>query len=347
MVMDIVNVAMSNFVEQLRVWNTYRQVSTGIDYSNRIDYFSKLPCYHYTDIHSINSSNSNVLVIDNLTEGLHSKHYFAQYDKTKHYIIISNDTWNNVTDSGLADYTLIWQPFFLLDFVTTATSPFKYNFYTNKLYDFNYPKANVFMSTTGNVRPDRTHFMDQVLTDIPYNNFIYRYSGEDFGKPSNDLDLLTFKKGEFDPYTSYINSEQFVSVSQTIPIDLYNSAYFNLVVETDHRLDNFFLTEKTVKCLVTGIPFVALSTANFLTGLHKLGFKTYSTIWNESYDMILNFEDRVEAIRELVHSLGNLDWKSKQDELEQIANHNARALLGLDKLANKCFNTLMVELNEC
>lgn len=344
--MNTVNTVMPNLVEELKVWNAY-QTQSGTNYTSLIEYFAKLSCYHYYDTNGINSTESKIIVINNLTEGLHSKDHFRRYKKDKHYIVVSNDIWDRNIDSGLLSFTQIWQPFFLFDFLNTSFSSFKYNFYVDKIYKFHQTKDNIFVSTTGNVRPDRTLFMNRVLSDIPYDNFIYRYSGEDFGESSDHLDLMTFRKGEFDPYTPYINSEHFVNVSQTVPIDLYNSAYFNLVVETDHRLDNFFVTEKTIKCLVTGIPFVVLSSANFLKGLHRLGFKTYSTVWDESYDTVLKFEDRVESIRELVHDLGKIDWKSKQSELEQIANHNARVLLGLDKLANKCFNTLVEELNEC
>ena len=77
------------------------------------------------------------------------------------------------------------------------------------------------------------------------------------------------------------------SISQTLPIDLYNQCRFNLTVETDLDWTNeFFLTEKTVKNLIIGMPFVSVSTPHFLKNLRSLGFETYSSVWDESYDDI-------------------------------------------------------------
>ena len=50
----------------------------------------------------------------------------------------------------------------------------------------------------------------------------------------------------------------------------YNQSYFNIVVETDiNYTDNFFLTEKTVKALLTGMPFVIVGTPDFIKNLQQ------------------------------------------------------------------------------
>ena len=112
---------------------------------------------------------------------------------------------------------------------------------------------------------------------------IVRYSGQNIGIDC-DLDVLNFKKGEFDPYTPILG-QYYHNVSQSIPIQIYNQAYVNLIVETDAKFNHtFFLTEKTIKVLSCGMPFIILSTPKFLENLKKLGFKTYSSLWDESYD---------------------------------------------------------------
>ena len=344
--MNLVKDVMYDFVEEFSTWVTHQQTVYNIDHIKEFEYFCDLPCYEYTDVSVINSCQDNVIVIFNFTEGLHSKHYYSKYNNNKHYIIMCNDIWNtDKVNIGIDNYTVIYWPYFLFDIITTTFSTYKFNFYFNKLYDFVYPKPNYFVSTTGNVRPERTYFLEQIIKDIPYKNYIFKYSGEDFGNPSDHLDLLTFKKGEFDPYTPYINNEHYVNVSQTVPVNLYNSAYFNLLVETDVTLEhNFFVTEKTIKCLITGIPFVVLSTPYFLKQFHELGFKTYSTVWNEDYDNIEDFETRVSAIKDLVHSLGLIDWNKHREELQNIAAYNVRNFLNLDKLATSCFNKLIEEI---
>jgi len=327
--------------EDYKIWATAKSF-----YKNKfkvdIDWFFDLPIFHHTDIDNISKCDSKIIAIDCLTEGIHSINNFRKYPRDKHYIIYSGGNWDKTKyDIGITLYDILYYPFFIFELVDNYFSPRRMCFYLDKHYNFVYPKQYNFVSTTGTVRPERDKIIQQVVKNMNYDNFIYRYSGEDFGQPSKQYDIVNFELGDFDAYTPIIQ-EYYHSVSQTLPIDMYNQCYFNLCVETDCDWDKneFFVTEKTVKCLISGIPFVSVNHPHFLKGLHDHGFRTYNTVWDESYDDELDYEKRLDKISQLVNHLGTINWSSIKSKLEDIASHNMKNLTTLDVILDKFFNNL-------
>jgi hypothetical protein len=219
-------------------------------------------------------------------------------------------------------------------------SPNRFCYYLDKNYQFDYPKPCYFISMVGNVRSERDLLINVLKNNIKYQNYILRYSGEDLGLLSTNLDVIKFNKGEFDPYIP-IFKKYHHDVSQSLPIKIYNQGYVNLVVETnlDYQ-DNFFLTEKTIKCLITGQPFIVVASPYFLQHLRKLGFQTYNMIWNEDYDNILTYQERIVKIQELISDLANIDWMAKKSELMQIQQHNRQTFNNIVHIANEEFINL-------
>jgi hypothetical protein len=296
-----------------------------------------IPAFHYTNIDNINSCNSNIVAIDCLTEGIHCAGFFNQYDPSKHYIIFANGRWNKLQHPEIKiSYDLVYSHYFLWDMLDTYCSPARFCFYVDKEYSFDYPKPSVFTSTIGNVKPYRTMLVEK-LKSLSYDNFILRYSGQDHAMNSKSLDVFEFDPGQFDPYTSIID-KHYHNVSQTVPVNLYNQSYFNLVVETDiDYSDSFFPTEKIIKTLFTGMPFVVVSTPHFLTNLHDLGFKTYNQIWNESYDSELDHNIRLDKIVDLCQQLSSFNWTEHQERLEFIKLYNRNNFLKLQSVADQEF----------
>ena len=86
-----------------------------------------------------------------------------------------------------------------------------------------------------------------------------------------------------------------------------------------------FLTEKIFKPICFRMPFVLSSTAGSLEYLKRYGFKTFNSLWDESYDQITDNHQRLSAIAELLWDLDNL---SRHEMLEihkfsrDIVEHN-------------------------
>ena len=75
-----------------------------------------------------------------------------------------------------------------------------------------------------------------------------------------------------------------MSLSQIIPVNVYNQTAYSVIAETCFH-DNFaFYTEKTSKPIIAQRLFVMFAGQRYLANLRRLGFQTFETIIDESYD---------------------------------------------------------------
>jgi UDPglucose 6-dehydrogenase len=117
----------------------------------------------------------------------------------------------------------------------------------------------------------------------------------------------------------------------------FDDSYFSIVTETtfynnDHprivrygTLDNIFITEKTFKCFPAMHPFIVFAYPNLLSELRKLGYKTFAPFIDESYDTIINDDDRFEAIwKEITRLLHKTpeEWIQWQFGIKEIVEFN-------------------------
>jgi hypothetical protein len=234
---------------------------------------------------------------------------------------------------------LVQSFFFLYLAADTYNNPNRFCYYLDKSYNFDSDKPISFVSTVGHVRKERTYFVEKLKQTLSNKNFILKYSGIDHGLPSDHLDVIKFLPGRFDPYTSIpILEKYYHNVSQSLPMTMYNSARFNIVVETDIDYQNsFFLTEKTIKALLVGMPFVSVSQPNFLHNIRSLGFETYHSLWDESYDQETDYKKRVDMLVNLCNNLCEFDWDANRPQLEMIKYKNQTNVLNLNKVINREF----------
>jgi hypothetical protein len=327
------NDLLNQFLDRYRAWkdhdSVYNHSSELVDIQKS---HSGIPCFYYKDIENINQCNDPVVIIDCITEGKHSRRYFNRYKTNKHYIILSNESHCDKIDLDLKiSYTWITYYYFLFLAAKYYLSPESFGFYIETEYQFYITKPMRFVSTNGSVRNERSHLRNQIINRIQYKNFIFKYSGVDYGMLSDQSDVVKFTSDQFDPYTSI--SKQHHNTGQTLPMDMYNQADFNLVVETDVDYQyGFLLSEKTIKCLITGMPFVIVATPYFLKYLAQLGFYTYGELWDESYDDELDCIKRIDKIVDLCNNLDKFDWAANQSALERIGLKNRSNFLNLNRV---------------
>lgn len=92
----------------------------------------------------------------------------------------------------------------------------------------------------------------------------------------------------------------------------YLDSYFNIVTETCFAEGQVFFTEKILKPLMCLQPFIVLSSPNYLKKIKQLGFKTFDSIWDESYDEIQDNEDRLIKIFRLILKISR--WSLEECE---------------------------------
>ena len=94
-----------------------------------------------------------------------------------------------------------------------------------------------------------------------------------------------------------------------------------------------FITEKTLRALALGQPFLVFNGAGTLNYLRSQGFETYKSMWDESYDNIDDPQKRFDAITDQVKLLAHSHAVFDQHMVKEIAEHNQykfQELAGLD-----------------
>jgi len=111
----------------------------------------------------------------------------------------------------------------------------------------------------------------------------------------------------------------------------YQKLFCEIVCETFTSGKTFFFTEKTMRCIAFKRPFIVHGPKYFLSNLKQLGFQTFDSWWDESYDIDSNYS-RYGSI------LHNIDWIGSQSqdtikkwyqEMQPVLEHNCNVLANL------------------
>ena len=106
----------------------------------------------------------------------------------------------------------------------------------------------------------------------------------------------------------------------------YIDTYFSLVTETVFEYPYSFRTEKTAKVLAMGHPFIVAASVGFYRDLRNLGFRTFGTVIDESFDLVENHQDRMDRIYTIVKDLCDQDLVSFLSECQDICKYNQQHL---------------------
>jgi hypothetical protein len=118
---------------------------------------------------------------------------------------------------------------------------------------------------------------------------------------------------------------ELVSLSQILPVKVYEKTNWCIVAETNYDRNFVFLTEKIAKPIMAKMPFLIIGNPNSLDMLRSLGFKTFDGIIDESYDRMPNLYHRIDAVVKVIEDL-HCDQKVPQ----QILDHNYKILMNTD-----------------
>lgn len=123
----------------------------------------------------------------------------------------------------------------------------------------------------------------------------------------------------------------------------YEATDIEVVLETLFDDTRIQLTEKILRPIACQQPFILSSTAGSLSYLKNYGFRTYDSVWDESYDQILDPDLRLQAIVRLMKEISNWDPQTKAIKLAQaqvIAQYNKKYFF-----SKEFFDLVHCELN--
>lgn len=124
---------------------------------------------------------------------------------------------------------------------------------------------------------------------------------------------------------------------RTFVPEYFKDAYWNIVVETHIDVENVpgvFITEKTWKPIAHAQPFVIMGTPYSLQHLRDLGYQTFGSYIDESYDTITDHVKRTYAVLDVCRYLSSRTDTQLQDinnGLENCIKHNQQLLLSSKK----------------
>lgn len=117
------------------------------------------------------------------------------------------------------------------------------------------------------------------------------------------------------------------NISSMVPHQIYNHTYYSIICETDVRYNDLFcLTEKTGKALYGHRLFVHFGVPGFMAELGRLGFETFGSVIDESYDHIPDPIDRFQAAFDQVIALSKQDPIKILNQIKPVLIHNHNQL---------------------
>ena len=161
-------------------------------------------------------------------------------------------------------------------------------------------------------------------------------------------DSHQFKNSIWRPVTVLENhfpiSQAHSHYSADFDIEDYESTDIEVVLETLFDDGRLHLTEKSLRPIAVGQPFILAGTQGSLEYLRSYGFKTFGAVWDESYDLVEDPAERLIQIAELMKYIST--WLPHQREhnmaeARAIAEYNRRHFF-----SQEFFNQVIGELKE-
>ena len=163
-------------------------------------------------------------------------------------------------------------------------------------------------------------------------------------------DSHQFKNSAWRPRTVLENyfpiSQAHSHYSANFDVEDYESTDIEIVLETLFDDDRLQLTEKSLRPIAVGQPFILVGTQGSLEYLRSYGFKTFSSVWDESYDLVEDPAERLIQIAELMKYISN--WLPHQRErniaeAQAIADYNRQHFFS-QEFFNQVTNELKINL---
>ena len=123
--------------------------------------------------------------------------------------------------------------------------------------------------------------------------------------------------------TRNISSDFSATISTS---DAQNTA-IHLVAETLFNESKIHVTEKVFKPMVMRQPFIIFSAPGTVQYLRNYGFRTFESIWDESYDSEENPKIRMDKIINLIHELckkSHTEFQIIMDQCQEILDYNQK-----------------------
>lgn len=109
-------------------------------------------------------------------------------------------------------------------------------------------------------------------------------------------------------------------------------SFCSVVTESRYETPWPNFSEKTLRVIASGRPFILLAPVGTLKLLHDLGIKTFSDYWDESYDAVEDPKERLSMVMDQIDALLNrTDHRQMLESMMPILKHNQEAMKAIPK----------------
>ena len=170
------------------------------------------------------------------------------------------------------------------------------------------------------------HYFDEGINneDAKFEHFAHAL--EQFDEDNIDFDFFdSIDNKQLDTAYDVINDIQYLNEIETLNTAA-STCFLELVNEFNYSNKKVCLSEKTSRAIVLRNPFIVLGDRGSLLTLQRNGFRTFSNVWDESYDLLPTFKERADsAINLLATEINDCYIKNKKyypDDIWDIVTYN-------------------------
>ena len=196
------------------------------------------------------------------------------------------------------------------------------------------------------------------VLDLLVQNDLQSTALVNFGKYENGIHWShhTFKNREFEvshDLDFFENRQSPTTSSATYSHEDYQRCAIDVVLETlfdDHRIH---LTEKIIRPIACGKPFLLVSTPGSLEYIRSYGFETFGSLIDEGYDQVKDPVDRLEYITNVMKAIHRLPDNSKNllyRGMHDIAQRNKKRFWSdafAQEILDEFNNNYRIAFDEC
>ena len=211
-----------------------------------------------------------------------------------------------------------------------------YMYHKHKNHSFNFShdsgkKKYDFLYLNKGARPHRVNLYEKLLSTDALDNSLHTFIERN---PPRRLDKKYELPG-IDPehYPRWGKDQDIYELP-------YNDTSCSLVSETNDVDYEIFMTEKIWKPIIAQHPFIVHGNYLYLQKLREMGFKTFSSYFDESYDLERDPSRRIDKIVNTCQDLLSKNWQDIYLQTQALRKHNYDTFFNEEKLSLEINRTL-------
>ena len=149
------------------------------------------------------------------------------------------------------------------------------------------------------------------------------YFGKDTNKGYWSDDVVRPKKHTAEtlgPFANRFNTQ--IRCSDLIDPAIYNMTHYTAMIETTIHNDFAMFSEKEAKPIIAKRPFIIFGACGQLKAFRSLGFKSFGSVIDESYDTIEDQHERWQKALDSMLQLTKMNHIKVYNELAEVLLHN-------------------------